>query len=400
MRYLVFLRGVPGSGKSTFVRENNLEPYTISSDSVRLLLKPPVLSVIGKPALSQQINPRVWGLIYSLIKSRMEDGDFTILDATNAANTDIAKYRKLVRTYRYTAFCVDFSDIPLEIVKERNRKRPEYEIVPETVIDEMYSIIRRQAVPSFVTVIKPQEFYEKIKYKATDFSCYRKIHHIGNVNGNYTALMQYFACGLNESDLYIFLGDYTGSRTENTENIEKYKIFKFLISVMCRDNVILLEGDREKYSCRLVEGKEQTQLSEVTDIPYNVAEMGQAGIIKNYAFDLGRKLVPCAYYKFHNRCVLVTHGGLSNLTENLIFVGAEQMINGVGEPEDARLIAASFNKNTSENTYQIHSHRNPENLPIENGRTFNLCSEEEGFLRAVTLDKDGFHSQEIKIHEA
>lgn len=49
MRYLVFLRGIPGSGKSTFVRENNLEPYTISSDSVRLLLKPPVLSVTGRP---------------------------------------------------------------------------------------------------------------------------------------------------------------------------------------------------------------------------------------------------------------------------------------------------------------------------------------------------------------
>ncbi|WP_292382132.1 AAA family ATPase [Methanosarcina sp. UBA289] len=63
MRYLVFLRGIPGSGKSTFVRENNLEPYTISSDSVRLLLKPPVLSVTGRPAISQEINRRVWGLI-------------------------------------------------------------------------------------------------------------------------------------------------------------------------------------------------------------------------------------------------------------------------------------------------------------------------------------------------
>ncbi|WP_226990731.1 AAA family ATPase [Methanosarcina acetivorans] len=48
MRYLVFLRGIPGSGKSTFIKENRLEPYTISSDEVRLLLKPPVLSVTGK----------------------------------------------------------------------------------------------------------------------------------------------------------------------------------------------------------------------------------------------------------------------------------------------------------------------------------------------------------------
>lgn len=400
MRCLVFLRGVPGSGKSTFVRENNLEPYTISSDSVRLLLKPPVLSVTGKPALSQQINPRVWGLIYSLIKSRMKDGDFTVLDATNAANADIAKYRKLVRTYRYTALCVDFSDIPLEIAKERNRRRPAYEIVPETVIDEMYSIISRQAVPSFVTVIKPQEFYEKLQYKATDFSHYRKIHHIGDINGNYTALMQYFACGLKDSDLYIFLGDYAGSGAESAENIENSKIFKFLISIMCRDNVILLEGDREKCFCRLAGGEEQMQVSEFADTQHIVTEMGQADITKNSVLDLYKILKPCTYYKFRNRYVLVTHGGLSNLPENLIFVGAEQMINGVGEPEDAQLIAASFNKNTNEHIYQIHAHRNPENLPIENGRTFNLCSENESFLRTVTLDKDGFHSQEINIHEA
>lgn len=152
------MRGIPGSGKSTFVRENNLEPYTISSDNVRLLLKPPVLSVTGRPVISQKINRRVWGLIYSIIKCRMEDGDFIVLDATNAGNADIAKYRKLVRTYRYSAICVDFSEIPLEIAKERNRKRPEYEIVPEAVIDELYSVINRQTVPSFVTVIKPYEF--------------------------------------------------------------------------------------------------------------------------------------------------------------------------------------------------------------------------------------------------
>ncbi|WP_292389551.1 AAA family ATPase [Methanosarcina sp. UBA5] len=390
----MFLRGIPGSGKSTFVRENNLEPYTISSDSVRLLLKPPVLSVTGRPIISQKINHRVWGLIYSLIKSRMEDGDFTVLDATNAGNADIAKYRKLIRTYRYTAICVDFSEIPLEIAKERNRKRPEYEIVPETVIDELYSIINRQTVPSFVTVIKPQEFYEKIRYKPFDFSHYRKIHHIGDIAGNYKALMQYLACGLNDSDLYIFLGDYTGSGVENADNAE---IIKFLTSVMCRDNVILLEGDHEKSFCRLVEGEEQTQVSEFADTRYYVPEMKLAGVTKNYVLNLHKKLNPCIYYKFYNRYVLVTHGGLSSLPENLVFVGADQMINGVGEPEDVYLVAASFNKNTNENTYQVHGHRNPENFPIENGRTFNLCPEKKGFLRIITLDENGFHSKEIKI---
>jgi predicted kinase/predicted phosphodiesterase len=394
MRYLVFLRGIPGSGKSTFARENKLEPYTISSDSVRLLIKPPVLSITGKTVISQKINRRVWGLIYSLIKCRMEDGDFIVLDATNAGNADIAKYRKLVRTYRYSAICVDFSEVPLEIAKERNGKRPEYEVVPETVIDELYSIINRQKVPSFVTVIKPQKFHEKIQYKPTDFSNYRKVHHIGDIAGNYMALMQYLACGLNDSDLYIFLGDYIGSGTENTKNTE---IIKFLISIMCRNNVILLEGDKEKSFCRLAEGGERSHVSEFADIWYDVTEMEQSGVTKNNVLDLHKRLKPCVYYKFYNKRVLVTHGGLSSLPENLVFVGANQMINGVGEASDAYLVAESFNKNTNENTYQMHGHRNPENIPIENGRTFNLCPEKEGFLRIVTLERDRFHSQKIKI---
>ncbi len=391
MRYLVFLRGIPGSGKSTFVKENRLEPYTISSDEVRLLIKPPVLSVIGQAIISQKINRRVWGLIYSLIKCRMEEGELTILNATNAGNADIAKYRQLVKAYRYEAVCVDFSDIPLKLAKERNTKRPAYEIVPEAVIEDMYSIISRQSVPSFVRVIKPDEFHEKLQYRITDFSNYRKIHHIGDINGSYTALMKYLACGLNNNDLYIFLGDYTGKGTGNA------RVIKFLVSIMCRDNVILLEGDIEKCLCGPAAGEEQMHISEFTDASHPLRELERAGVTLSDALKLYRKTVPCVYYKFHNKSVLVTHGGLSNLPENLIFVGTEQMINGVGEPEDASLVAESFNKNTTENMYQIHGHRNPDNLPVENGRTFNLCdgNQNGGFLRILTLDKEGFKDHYI-----
>jgi hypothetical protein len=70
----------------------------------------------------------------------------------------------------------------------------------------------------------------------------------------------------------------------------------------------------------------------------------------------------------------------------------------VGEPEDASLIAESFNNNTGENTFQIHGHRNPENLPVKNGRTFNLCDENQSgkSLRVLTLDKEGFHDHYIQ----
>jgi len=151
--------------------------------------------------------------------------------------------------------------------------------------------------------------------------------------------------------LYIFLGDYTGKGTENARVIE------FLISVLCRENVILLEGNDEKCLCSPAVGEAQTRISEFRDNLYSLLlhslpELEQIGVTGKNVPELYRKTVPCVYYKFHNRHVLVTHGSLSNL---------------------------------------------PENLPVENGRTFNLCDESRngGFLRVLTLDKEGFHARFI-----
>lgn len=167
---------------------------------------------------------------------------------------------------------------------------------------------------------------------------------------------------------------------------------------MCRDNVILIEGDNEKCLCGPAAGEVQTRISEFMDTSYLFRELERAGVTLSDALKLYRKTVPCVYYRFHNKSILVTHGGMSTLPLNLIFTGTEQMINGVGEPEDASLIAETFSKNTDEDTYQVHSHRNPENLPVKNGRTFNLCDENKDveFLKILTLDKEEFNCQYIQ----
>ena len=47
MRTLLLLRGAPGAGKSTWIHENNLEPYTLEADKFRKLLMNPILNVDG-----------------------------------------------------------------------------------------------------------------------------------------------------------------------------------------------------------------------------------------------------------------------------------------------------------------------------------------------------------------
>ena len=88
---------------------------------------------------------------------------------------------------------------------------------------------------------------------------------------------------------------------------------------------------------------------------------------------LYRKLNQCVYYRFGEKTVLVTHGGLSLIPDNLTKVASEQMIRGVGRYGDYLDVAATFDQTMPENTYQIFGHRNTEDSPIAmSDRCFNL----------------------------
>ena len=53
MQYLVLLRGAPASGKSTFIKEHKLEPYTLCADQIRMQVSSPVLNTSGEFVISQ-----------------------------------------------------------------------------------------------------------------------------------------------------------------------------------------------------------------------------------------------------------------------------------------------------------------------------------------------------------
>ena len=48
MRTLFLLRGAPGAGKSTWVKENQLEPYTLSADNIRQMTAGLVYDLSGE----------------------------------------------------------------------------------------------------------------------------------------------------------------------------------------------------------------------------------------------------------------------------------------------------------------------------------------------------------------
>lgn len=391
MRTLILLRGAPGCGKTTWIKENGLKPYALSADDLRLLCQSPVLQVDGTTGISQSNDKYVWKTLFQLLEIRMRNGEFTVIDATNSKTSEMKRYKDLCDTYRYRIFCVDFTDIPIDVTKKRNANREITKRVPEEVIDKMYSRFATQKIPSGIKVIRPDEL-DSVFMKPIDLSGYTRIHHIGDIHGCYTALKKYFDenGGIKDDEFYIFTGDYIDRGIENVQ------VVQFLLSIKDSPNVLLLEGNHERWLKIYGNGGiGRSQEFEHITRP----QIERAKISKKDIRQLYRKLAQCAYYKYGDKVFLVTHGGLSTLPENLSFVATEQMIKGVGNYNDFEDIAETFKNTTPSNVYQIHGHRNTKHLPIRvNDRVLNLEGKVEfgGELRCVQVDKNGIHTYMVQ----
>ena len=391
MRVLLLLRGAPSCGKTTWIEENGLKPYTLSADDIRLMYQSPVMNVDGTWQIGQDNNPAVWKTLLRILRSRMFRGDFTVIDATNSRTTELNRYMELCKEYRYRVYCVDFTDIPKEEVKRRNAQREGFKRVPEQVIDTMYARFATQKVPSGIKVIKPQKL-DTIWLKLRDFSCYEKIHHIGDIHGCNTALQKYFTeqGGMKDDEMYIFTGDYIDRGVENAE------VVNFLLSVMDRKNVLLLEGNHER-SLWSWANDEESQNREFELVTKPALE--EAGISKKAVRNLYRKFGQCAYYRYDGNIYLVTHGGLSTIPENLSLVATQEMLEGVGNFNDAEKVRESFRRTTPNNCFQIFGHRNPKQVPLmADGRVFNLEGQVEygGNLRCLQISHGSICPAEIK----
>lgn len=391
MRILLLLRGSAGCGKSTWIEKNGLKPYTLSADDIRLLCQSPIMQVDGTEGISQANDNVTWKTLFNLLETRMQKGEFTVIDATNSKTSEMNRYKEMCNTYRYRIYCVDFTGIPIEEVKRRNANREILKRVPEEAIDKMYSRFATQKIPSGIKVIKPDEL-DTIWMRMIDLSEYKKIHHIGDIHGCNTVLQKYLSDngGIKDDEFYIFTGDYIDRGLENAD------VVKFLISTKDKKNVLMLEGNHERWLWLYANGC--TGKSKEFELITKPA-LEEARIDKKDIRQLYRRFGQCAYYKYGDNVYLVTHAGLSTLPKNLSFVATDQMIRGVGGYNDFEKIAETFINTTPNNVYQIHGHRNTKRLDTKvNDRVFNLEGRVEfgGELRCVQVDKDGIHTIEIQ----
>ena len=380
MRVLLLLRGSPGCGKSTWIENNGLSQYALSADKIRLMYQSPRFGIDGREMIGQDKDKQVWKTLFNILEERMEDGSFTIIDATNTTTSSIDKYKKLAKKYRYRIYLKDFSNVPIEVSKERNANRkPEYKRVPDYVIDGAYEKLKINNIPSGITLINE---VEELEYKPTDLSDYEAINLIGDIHGCYDTLKKFIDEKYNENELYVFLGDYLDRGIQNADTLN------LMMELSRKDNVLVLEGNHEdhlrKYSNNEAARSKTFRCETAIELDKAISDgMFTKDNIKSFCNRLGQ----CCFFKYGNDTYLATHGGICNLHKNIIYFATSQMIHGVGTYDDY-LTMTGFD--TSE-VIQINGHRNVEKLDIHvSDKRYNLEGDIEhgGELRTLRLCKN------------
>ena len=131
-KVLVILRGAPGSGKSTWVHDNDMENCTISMDSLRIMMKTP------EPFITQDYNDKVYKMFIDIVETRLSNGSFTVVDNCHVNDRDLKTYYKLCDKYEFEPMEIIFN-VTLEECLRRNNEREEFRVVPEEIIIRMHN---------------------------------------------------------------------------------------------------------------------------------------------------------------------------------------------------------------------------------------------------------------------
>jgi len=388
MRTLVVTRGLPGSGKSTFLRERGWAPYTLEPDTLRLMRCGPEMQPDGGMSISGKADSAVWKLLYSLLEERMREGAFSVVDATHLNPQSLFVYRRLAKRYRYSMYVLDFTDVPEAELLRRNEQRG-LRRVPEAVLLRMSRRLHAAELPRWVRLLPPADA-DTLLRRPLELDAYRRVLHVGDIHGCYTALRLLLPEAEPQADtFYIFHGDLADRGAENAE------VVNFLSAWSLFPNVVVLEGNHEA-SLRAFAGMEGAAPAEYE--LYTRREWVEKGLSHETAGELYRRTWQCCSYTYSGRSVFACHGGVPDIAGNPLYLNTRQLIQGVGSYGQAARIARAWDAMMPPDCFQVHGHRNRERLPVQaSERVFNLEGQVEfgGCLRAVELTEQGFRPIEI-----
>lgn len=385
MRKLFILRGAMGSGKSTFIRNNDLEDFTLNPDKIRLMYNSPEMTIKYNETIPQFNNKKVWNLLFQILEDRMRKGELTFIDAMHIYAEDLSVYKKLAEKYRYRLYVIDFTNIEYDELIKRNNERDMKKWVPEESIKRVYKALQKEKISKAFSLIKPEEFNKVINMIPRNVDSYQKVHIFGDLHGNLKPLNEYFYdFPINDNELYIFTGDYFDRGFENID------VFNFIKDKIDKKNFIFLTGNHEdrlyKYACDDEYRLDYDLIKTLDEIDGKISKSEIRGLVKG--------LSQISNIEYRGKHYIISHGGIPYYPEkSLDLYSTNSFIYGIDKYDvDIDRIYNDFMEKQETKIYQIHGHRNHYDIDYNKyDYSYNLDGniENGGSLRVLTLNGDG-----------
>lgn len=388
MRIVYFLSGMPGSGKSTMISKNELDGLTLSLDSLRKIYSGLSTNQDGMITLSQEQNDFVFNRFLEALDFRLELGAPIIIDNLNPSLKDIESSLKLIKKYDYDYKIVEFPLEDLDFYLKRNSGREAYKRLSENKLEKLHSIFKsRNFNPE--SIISIADFEKEIcatpEDLIRDVSHYNKIHFIGDLQGCYTPLKEYFTKEeINENDLYVFLGDYIDRGIENAECLE------FILEHLYSPNFIFIMGNHEENLYRYSNNLKKQASDDF--IVNTLPALSEANIDKEKMKEIYKGLKLFEFLQFKDKKLFISHGGLPTVPEKPRMLNYNDYLRGYG-PYNFNIDERFDKLNKGNEWYQIHGHRNFHKLTFNSyEKSFALEADIEfgGNLTILRLDESGF----------
>lgn len=341
MKKLLILNGVMGSGKSTFIKQNHLEDFVISSDELRIKMAGFDMSENGL-VISQKKDRQVWKVLYEMLETRMEMGLFTVVDAMHLHTRDFKKYKELADLYGYEIYVKRF-EVSLDELLQRNVERESYKQIPENVITKKYEVFVNQVLPDYVTIINS---IDELLPIPEGLDAYENIYCVGDIHNNADKLeIVYNEVKENQNSLYIFTGDIF-DRGE-----KPYETMQLVGKLLELDNVRFIQGNHERHVRNYVYGTTNYSNQFKNTTLDKILEKTQDTTILNGLVD---RLEEFIYFRFRGDTYFVCHAGVGALPKNMLYLAGQNCEYGTGNYETE--VDMLWEKNMARIT-QIHGHR-------------------------------------------
>lgn len=138
MGKIIMMKGIPGSGKSTWAKEYVLaNPNTVrvNNDELAEMMFNNDFPEKARYKFVEQVREEI-------ILEALEQGFDVLIDNTNLPAKWRTRYSDLAVAHGYKFEVIDFTSMPLQVCIERNKKRER--TIPEKVIVDMYNKFVKQ----------------------------------------------------------------------------------------------------------------------------------------------------------------------------------------------------------------------------------------------------------------